>query len=446
MGVWRVSVSWVLIGLFVAACLWLVGQGLVGQERARGRIYELPFLAGATFLGFLLPQLPGVAADPYVPVAAFEKMIFFTILCVIAIGVGWASGARPLTVAAWSFDERWLLWMAAALSLLGAFFSYKIDQLPPELVNTSMWTGLPVAYLFFARAKLYGFAIATLCFCRRPSIFAFAIIIFDVMYLLQNVVLHGRRADTAEFVLIIALSVWFARGRPFPRTLAVIGIMIGTLFIHSVGEYRTLTVQDSLMSASTLADRFSTASNIEWINNISNMIEYGGLEARNAVHSINFIDKNMSFDYGAANWNILVFNYIPAQVVGQDMKQAFYIPVTDQGDPYYDQVPGSTNTGMVDAFGSFWYFGWIKFFLAAYIMACIYRTAVDGYMLFQLLYMLSVAPALQVITHQTQNLPTAWVHMAIFLLPALALARVRPGWRETNRNGVTSDARRSGHI
>lgn len=78
--------TWLLISLLLAVCLWLVGKGLSRPED----IYELPFLAGATFLGFLLPQLLGLADDPYLPATTFEKMVFFTILCAIAMSVGWA--------------------------------------------------------------------------------------------------------------------------------------------------------------------------------------------------------------------------------------------------------------------------------------------------------------------------------------------------------------------
>lgn len=406
--------SWLLISLLLMVCLWLVGSGL----RRPGGIYEFPFLAGATFLGFLLPQLPGLATDPYLPAIAFEKMVFFTILCAVAMGVGWTSGAKPINAGKWAFDQQVLLWIAAGLSLIGAFFSYKIDQLPPEMtVLSSQWTGLPVAYLFFARVKIYGFAIAALCFARNPSRFAFTIILFNMMYILQNVVLHGRRADTSEFLLIVALSVWFARGKALPRTVAVIGIMVGTLFIHSVGDYRSLSSQNDLNT--------STVLQISWVNNLLSLVKNGGAEAKNAVVHIHHIDQYMEFDYGASNWNILVFNYVPAQLFGSEFKESLYIPISPQGDPYYDAPGGATNTGMLDAFASFWYFGFVKFFFAAYFVSRIYYSAKMGSFMFQILYMVSLTPALHVITHHTQTLPSAWVHMALFLLPSLALAKIK---------------------
>jgi hypothetical protein len=46
-----------------------------------------------------------------------------------------------------------------------------------------------------------------------------------------------------------------------------------------------------------------------------------------------------------------------------------------------------------------------------------------GGMTAQLLYMLLVVHAMEAITHTTQNFVNPWVHIALFLMPALLLAR-----------------------
>ena len=45
---------------------------------------------------------------------------------------------------------------------------------------------------------------------------------------------------------------------------------------------------------------------------------------RNAVYQINAIDENMILDFGLFHWNELMFNYIPAQIVGADFKKMFF--------------------------------------------------------------------------------------------------------------------------
>jgi len=52
-----------LLITFGVVCAGLLGWGM----REKGRIYEFPFLAGATFTGFVLPQLIGLRNDPVLP-------------------------------------------------------------------------------------------------------------------------------------------------------------------------------------------------------------------------------------------------------------------------------------------------------------------------------------------------------------------------------------------
>ena len=92
---------------------------------------------------------------------------------------------------------------------------------------------------------------------------------------------------------------------------------------------------------------------------------------------------------------------------------------------FYTPVLGSTLTGFSDAFASFWYFGCLKFFLIAFCMQKLWWAARGGSLMAQLLYMLMPIQALEAITHTTQNFLSPWVHMAIFLLPAIYLARRR---------------------
>lgn len=90
----------------------------------------------------------------------------------------------------------------------------------------------------------------------------------------------------------------------------------------------------------------------------------------------------------------------------------------------YNALTGTTETGMADAFQSFWYFGALKFFLIAYLLARLWASAKEGQAAGQIVYMLSIVPAMHVVSHQTDWVIMAWVHMVLFLVPSLALAAV----------------------
>src|SRR5713101_2794716 len=156
--------NWILILLFGAVCLCLVGAGLT----RRGKIYEYPFLAGTTFLGFVFPQLPALAEDPFLPNGAFSKTMIFTILCAASCGLGWKAGNTPIRTFKWDLDGHRLKWIALLLSVAGAFFYYKLSRLPKEMLSASQWSGAPVMYLFLGKTLTYGFVIAVLCFVKKP--------------------------------------------------------------------------------------------------------------------------------------------------------------------------------------------------------------------------------------------------------------------------------------
>ena len=125
------------------------------------------------------------------------------------------------------------------------------------------------------------------------------------------------------------------------------------------------------------------------------------------------------FDFGAFHWNTIVYNFVPAQIVGRGIKDALTIEVQEPFDRNYSPASGSTATGLTDAFASFWYFGALKFFLIAYLLARIYRSAMAGWALPQIIYILTITPAMHAVTHHTQWVLSTWLNMAIILVPVL---------------------------
>jgi hypothetical protein len=410
--------NWILIYIFVGVSSCLV----LHQMKRRSGIYEFPFLAGATFLFFVAPQLPALADDPFLPQGSFAKTMILSILCAAMCGLGWAVGSRQMPGLTWTFDERRLLWVAALLSLIGAFFFFKYSRLPEEMTSAGpAATGLPVAYLFLSKLLSFGFAIAVLVFLRRPSVFALLIILYDASYYMALMFGDGRRSYIAEFFCVILLGFWFQRGIAVSRVLAVTGIFAAALAIPSTGNFRAMA------AASDGWPGLSKVLKIDVWSNFNEMLRNGGLEMRNAVHRIHFVDQTQKFDYGAWNWNRLVFNFVPAQIVGREFKESLMIPLENREfDSNYESqiIMGTTNTGMADAFASFWYLGALKFFLVAYILGRIYRAAAAGNTAYRIVYATSVTPAMHVITHETQWLVSAWVYTALLVVPLLALARI----------------------
>jgi hypothetical protein len=412
-----------LLLVFAALCGLLLLQGMIGR---RGAIYEYPFLSGATFAGFVLPQLIGLAHDRFLPSGALESTLIMAILCAAMCWLGARMADRPTSAPTWHFNEKRLLIASALLLLCGVYFAYKISQLPESMINNgSGWTGLPVAYLFFARLQGYGFALAVLLVARNGSRIALLLALFGASTYIESIVIGGRRQPLVEFATIMLMAFWFGRNWCLPRLVMLSALVIGALFINSVGEYRAATLDAA-------GPQWDEVFKIDFIGNLEHLTEQGGFELTNAVYNIGAVSRTMNFDLGAYYWNDNVFTYVPAQLVGHDVKESLMLPLADPSfDEYlYSPWPGTTSTGFSDSFQSFWYFGCLIFFVIAFIMQRLWWAARGGSLMAQLFYMLIPVQALQAITHDTNHFVAPWIHIAIFLLPLMLWARqprsVRP--------------------
>jgi hypothetical protein len=406
----NISLTWI----FVCLVGYLLAVGLLLRAE---RMYHFPFLAGVMTFGFLLPQIPALLHDQFLPSGAYAKAMLMGILSLAMLVLGWRWAKEPLTPLSMSFSERRLIWAAALLSAFGAIFYYLLSRLPGEVSIGMQMTGTPVMYLFFAQLMPYGLAIALLCFARRPSWIVLAIIAFDLAFYLDRILVTGKRAEAIQLLLMILLAFWFYRRLVVPRILMTLGILAGTFLMTSMGDYRQITRAASGFVLNDIMD-------IDYAANFKDTLERGGLEMRNAVLRIDEIDRRLEFDYGKFHWNRIIFTFVPAQLVGSKLKEALQFD-TPKPSRDYNPLTGTTETGLVDAYASFWYFGALKFLLLAWIMRRIWETAMSGEMLGQLVYMLSIVPAMHAISHQTDWVIPVWIHMGIFLIPVLALCRIR---------------------
>jgi uncharacterized membrane protein YsdA (DUF1294 family) len=393
------------------------GVVIASLRRPEGA-YHYPFLAGATFLGFIAPQLPAFADDPFFPPGAVARTAVFAILCLAGCLLGWYAAPRFVTKSApWRFNEHKLLAIAAVLSAIGAYFYMKINNLPYD-IKFSVYTGLPVVYIFFARLLPYGFAIALIVCAHRPSLPGLAILAFDLVIYADRILVHGRRSEAADFVFLIALAFWFQRRWAAPRLLSLLFVLAAALALTSTGDYRSVTTARDPSPWSSLLQ-------IDVGANFADVVAHGGNEVRNAVNRMEAVRQTEAFDFGLSHWNATVFNYVPAQLFGASFKEGLMIPLEGQIARDYAPHPGTTETGLTDAFASFAYLGALKFFLLAYLMRRLYDAAMADSTICQIVYALSLAPAMHAITHHTQWPFSAWIHMLVFLVPALLMARVR---------------------
>lgn len=406
--------------------------------RQRERYLQFPILAAAVFLGWLMPQFLGLRNDYSLPSGGLDKTVLMAIFCLGAVYWGYVINSKPAKQFQWNFNRKRLLQGSATLSLVGAFFFFKVGQLAVEATAQTggAWTGIITIYYFFSSMLSVGFAIALILHLQRPSLGTWSILIFGFIFYFERILIAGRRADTVELFLMVVYAIWFSRRWAPPRSLIIGAFLVGTLFINSAGDYRATMLGEDRTNWSGAGVESALA--IDYFGNLTRIAEGNGAaeEVRNAVFTIEAVDRRLRFDYGFSLWNGFLHNYVPKQFVGADFRSALTIELEDDAYAEFGYIPwpGTTPTGLTDGFSSFWYFGAVKFFLIGFILSRWYRAANEGNFVAQLVIMLSMGAALHAITHTTHHFFLVFIKLAAFTVPVLLYARVRR--HSNNQTGV----------
>lgn len=417
--------------LYGAINLLMVLKYLKGPDR----FYQFPFWAGVIALGWFFPQAIGGYYNVRIfPGDSYSNALIFASLCTLGLwkGYEWSvkKNIKPYSWLMKTFEWNKVYVAGVMLSLFGFYFYWKLWQFPEEDLESTQWSGTTVMFLFLANTFKFGFLILWLRSLTGKSILdkkSLPFLIPAFLFLFSAVVLRGRRAEMMNLVSYIIVGVFLIRNIKIRKIFIISSLVAGLILVNGIGTYRSIMKNKNL----SLTERISSAYNADYSTSFNNNISESGNEFKNYVYRFFAHQELFYFDYGAYHWNRFIFNYVPAQIVGQDVKEAFMIPLKDMRI-VQRQVSGSswqvgtTSTGYSDSFGSFGWFGFIKFILVGVMMGYLYRYARNGSFLAILLYVAFLGTAMHTITHGTNEiLVRAWVYFFVLIYPVLYLSRTR---------------------
>jgi hypothetical protein len=394
---------------------------VVEAVRDPARIYQYPFAAAAVFLGFIVPPLLGLLQASYLPRWGIERYTLMCILCFAACWLGDACArrhSRPRAKSTLYDSRRWLLG-SALLILVGGLAYLKNRTL--FQAGLDMSTGLPTAMSFFVCLLRYGFVMALLHFLYTRDSYSLCLACVAGAYYLDRIILFGRRLDTIEFIFIIAGAVWFTLKKRPPRVVVLAGVVMAALATASTGAYRAVVV-------STTGERdWSGLKEVNLVEEFRKATAEGSSETLSGIYLMAAGAACQSFDFGLYHWNGLVSDYVPAQIFGAARKESLQAPTVNlievaQREFGFAPSTGTTLTGMVDCYGSFWYLGCLEFFLIGHVMQQLYLRAAGGSVMVQAIYVYMMAQVLHAITHSTIWFVRPWVHILFLWIPVMLYA------------------------
>ncbi len=419
----------------------LILYGMVNAAMAitylfgKNRIYEFPFWAGAIALGWFFPQaLGGYLTIEEYPPGAYASGLFFATFCSIALWAGYEfSVKKEPRQAGWlgvPFYTKNLFLAGAVLCALGYYFQMRLLSLPEEMLAQTQWTGAAVKYLFLASIGKIGFIVVWLLYLEGRKWTSFKLLLFvapGLLMALNAALVQGRRAGMMNLAAYVLVGLWFTRRIIIPRGFFIVGLVCGLILVNAIGTYRAIMRNSEI----SLRDRLSEAAQADYTSSSKKVLEKSGGEFDNYIFYSKIYSETGLFDYGLIHWNGFVGNYVPAQIIGRGTKQALMMPLIDYRDLAREKyghtfAVGSTVTGYCDAFGSFGWLGFIKFLWIGGIMGGLYRHAMVGSFLGQLLYVYLLNIAMHSITHATHTILVAsWVYFFALGYPVIRWARVK---------------------
>jgi hypothetical protein len=413
------------------------------QYRRRQDGIQLPLLMTAVVIGWILPQAFGLARVHWLPSGALDKFCVLTIVALLATWRGYNIRFPAPKAPFWTLDFTTLNICAAALVAMGSFFYYLVSEMAPEAVSNfgGRWTGIITIYVFFSGTLTIGLAIAAVSFLHKRALLSGLTILYGAALVLERAIVRGRRAVMVEIVLAVLLFAWFKYRWAPPRWAMISTLVAGAMIVSSVGQYRNLMLDTKTYnwSGAGIAEIFS----IDFLGNLApnTSDKLANQEVLNAALTIEAVDRRLSFDYGLSLWNELVFSYVPAQLVGANLKEALQFELDDAARREFGHVQhtGTTSTGIADAFASFWYLGFLKFLAIGSIAGFWFQRAAKGSISAQIVTMLIAVPGLLALTHGTDRFFSVFIMLGVFLLPALLISRKKPAHVTTRAGRVAHD-------
>jgi hypothetical protein len=403
--------------LLFAICFALLVWGLWKPER----VYQYPFFMGATFTSFILPQAISLLKNPGpVTQQALARVLLMSCLCVAMCWLGYQLTPSPNFIKKLdiSVDHNRLLHCGIIFVLIGYIFTFLIYRSLDTNLYTRYWTGIATIYNFFANLIYPGLTIILISTFQRPNFIKILLCIGAVLIPLQTIIIYGRREPIAILLLSIGLSLYFTRKFIPPRWLIITLIFTAIIITPLAYNYRMISQNND----------WNQLQELRPVEKFEDFIEQGQtLELRNAALLMDAAAKTGQYKYGMDYWNSIIFNFVPAQIVGKNVKKSLQILSYRYNLKYmynYSIPAGSTNTGIADSFIQFDYFGCLFFVLLGYFFKNLWILAkYTKSMISQVFYIGLISPSILSITHQTVTFLPALLFLLFFMLPVIMYSR-----------------------
>ncbi|MER9200800.1 hypothetical protein NKH74_16505 [Mesorhizobium sp. M0933] len=338
---------------------------------------KLPPLCAAVYACWVLPQLWALQRQIGNSDAVYISMFnLFLAACLFSVHIGWRWGTRseayqisraPVPVSASPKDlgrvtclvtlVAWSMWIAMGMRSL-------------DERNETMWTGPLTILYFFFNIKVLSMFISTYMLLKFRSRMSIVLFLLNLALYFPLVLIYFRRRAMLELFVSISLGFWFARRAVLPRVAVLLGMPVGALIVFAVGALRGLARGDG--TSEWRMPSLAEIASVDFWSFTPFASDQQAPELTNAFYLMRLSSELGYHTWGAHSWDKIVFQWVPAQIVGQSLKDALMIDLdltrTLADTLNYSTPTGSTSTAMGLAYLEFGPLGVLFFISTAYVL------------------------------------------------------------------------------
>lgn len=384
--------------IMVAVGFMMVANGIIRQNR----LWEAPTWVGFIFVSFMVPQAIHIETTGTGEEIGSWFSWYYITGCLTAFW--WAFGASKRRAAGSVLRLRdqmldnQLAARAAVVLILGAVALTKIREVTAveEYFGHVQWSGTIALFYLIFQCIFMALAIAMVRWLATGkkiwAIFGSIALALAVVAIAAN----AKRSLTAEIVFIIGSSLFFARAWVPPRAVIVTAMIFGTVIVHQVGPIRDY-VRAGYGNAFDAVVAGVPFESFAYFN------PGKAPELTQGVVDIHRANETGQIVGPALLWNKMVQQYVPAFLVGADIKDSLKV---DRSAFYEDEFHifdwrGATRTGFSDSYVSYSVFGVLVFALIGSIMGKLYVKARNGVPWALFLYPLLINDSMFAVTEST---------------------------------------------
>lgn len=373
---WAFAIFFALAGAF----------GIFWALPDRRRFFEFPFLISLATTVFLTPQIFFVVDnESMVPTDAFYMSMFHGMNCILLAYAGYFSYRRTPWTKVVTYDVNKIFLAGACIVFVGYIgyilmdiFIYKefLGAYRHEEGFYSLnFRGAIVYLIYVARLTVPGLLICMIAIFVRPKPIYIAFVVVALFYPMMDILFAGRRFMLVMMTAIVAFPLYYVRKYVPPAWTIAAGSLFILAAVILLPEYRKEAGLDVGWKAVTGV-------------NVPKALEdyiYGDrqLEMPYQMLSIGAIFQTSGYGYGIDFYNSIVKQFVPRGLVGDKFKENFYLP---GAQPEEDQekiygVSGAyylAESGIIDSFWEFGFFGCILFFITGRFWAWLYDRSVHS--------------------------------------------------------------------